>query len=285
MVYADVHRDSDVDAIVAHLQTLAAGGLKGAGLAEHYVRAYSLYQRDQYAAASTELAGIDIASIAADNERYRVSILRGNALRMLGQAVPALPFLEQGLDLAHEMHDDLRSLHAMLWLARIYTNTGNFDRASAYLDTARRLAVALDDDAALVEVEGCVSDIADRRGDHVVERRSSLAALEHAKKSGSNKWLAHALINLGDSYLKTRDFNESLRYSKQALPIVLRQRESGDEADRSVQRRLAYIGLGSIKQGEKLAEGAIAATLAGDNCWMRKKRCGSMRTLSNVQAI
>jgi diguanylate cyclase (GGDEF)-like protein len=265
MVYADVRRDLDVDATIARLQMIAQQGDKSAILAEHYVRAYSLYQRDQFAAASAELSHVDIESIAFVTERYRVAILRGNALRMLGEAEAALVFLEQGLDLAQEMHDETRSLHAMLWLARIYTNTGNFDRSSAQLEAARRLAMMLGDEAAMVEVEGCVSDVADRRGDHAEERRASLAALEHAKRAGSNKWLAHALVNLGDSYLKTRDFSESLKYSKQALPMVLRLRESGDKPIVLFNEGLAYIGLGNIKPGEKLAEGAIAEAVAGEN--------------------
>jgi diguanylate cyclase (GGDEF)-like protein len=265
MVYADAHRDADLDATVASLEALAKGGDKSAIVALHYVRAYSLYQHDQYAAASAEINRVDMESIVFDTERYRVSILRGNALRMVGQVEAALPFLEAGLDLAHEMHDDLRSLHAMLWLARIYTNTGNFDRAAAQLETARRLAMTLGDEAALVEIEGCVSDIADRQGDHLAERRASLSALEHAKRAGSNKWLAYALINLGDSYLKTHDFAVSLKYSKQALPMVLRMRESGDEPIVLFNEGLAYIGLGNIKPGEKLAQGAIAYALAGDN--------------------
>jgi diguanylate cyclase (GGDEF)-like protein len=265
MVYADVHRDADVDATVARLQAIAQHGDKSAIVAEHYVLAYSLYQRDQYAAASTELIRIDMDAIATDEEQYRISILRGNILRGLGQAEAALPFLEKGLDLAHDLDDDPRILHAMLWLARIYINTGNFDRASDQLLTARRLADKLDDQAALVEVEGCVSDVADKRGDHAAERRASLAALEHAKRAGSNKWLAHALVNLGDSYLKTRDFRESLKYSKLALPIVMRLRGSGDEPIVMFNEGLANIGLGNIKPGEKLAEGAIADAIAGDD--------------------
>jgi diguanylate cyclase (GGDEF)-like protein len=265
MVYADVHRDSDVDATIARLQAIAQHGDKSATLAEHYVRAYSLYQRGQYAEASGELGRIDLESIDTDEERYRVFILRGNILRGLGQAEAALPFLERGLDLAHDMDDDLRSLHAMLWLARIYTNTGNFDRAAEQLEAARRMATMLGDEAALVEVDGCASDIADRRGDHAGERRASLSALEHAKRAGSNKWLAHALVNLGDSYLKTGDFRESLKYSKEALPIVMRLRGSGDEPIVLFNEGLANIGLGNIKPGQKLAEEAIAGAVAGDD--------------------
>jgi diguanylate cyclase (GGDEF)-like protein len=265
MVYVDVRRDSDVEGIIARLHTIAQHGALSAMLAEHYVRAYSLYQRDQYAAASEQLNRIDMESITTDTERYRVSILRGNTLRTLGQAEAALPFLERGLDLAHDMHDDVRSLHAMLWLAHIYTNTGNFDRAAEQLESARRLATELGDEAALAEADSCVSSIEDQRGDRVAERRASLSSLEHAKRSGSNKWLAHALVNLGDSYLKTRDFAESLKYSKQALPLVMKVRGSGDEQIALFNEGLANIGLGNIKSGEKLAEGAIAQTIAGDN--------------------
>ena len=265
MVYVDVRRDSDVDATIARLQTIARDGDESAASAVHYVRAYSLYQHNQYAAASAEFSGVDIESVATDGERYRFSILRGNTLRTLGQAEAALPFLESALDLAHDMHDDPRSLHAMLWLAHIYTNTGNYDRASDQLETARRLAMSLGDEAALVEVERCASDVADRRGDRRAERRDSLSALEHAKRAESNKWLARALLNLGDSYLKTHDFGESLKYSKQALPLVLKLRGSGDEPVVLFNEGLAYIGLGNIKLGEKLAEGAIAEEVAGDN--------------------
>ena len=91
-------------------------------------------------AARAELNQIDMTAIESDAERYRVSILRGNTLRTLGQAEAALPFLEEALDLARDMRDDERSMQAMLWLTLIYTNTGNYDRASEQLESARRLA-------------------------------------------------------------------------------------------------------------------------------------------------
>jgi len=92
-----------------------------------------------------------------------------------------------------------------------------------------------------------------------------LAGLEHAKRSGSSKWLELALVNLGDSYLKTRDFAESLKYSKEALPIMERTNHRDDEQTTLFNEGLAYIGLGSIKAGEKLAEASIADALAGSD--------------------
>jgi diguanylate cyclase (GGDEF)-like protein len=229
------------------------------------VRAYLARQHNQYATAESELKNIDINSISSDTERYRVLSLRGHAFRILGQDDASLPFLERALDVANKMHDDLRTLHAMLALARIYIDSGNFDRATVLLKSARSLATRLGDETGLVETEERVADIADRRGDRTEERRASLEGLEHAKRSGSSKWLELALLNLGDSYLKTRDFAESLKYSKQVLPIMLRKNHHNDEQIALFNEGLAYIGLGSIKAGEKLAEGAISAALAGSD--------------------
>jgi tetratricopeptide (TPR) repeat protein len=218
--------------------------------AGRFVRAYSARQHTQFAAAEAELNGIDSTAIASDLERYRVLTLRGYVLRVLGQDEAALPFLEQAVDLANKMHDDLRSLHAMLAMARIYTDSGNFDRATVQLNATRSLAMRLGDETGLVETEERVADIADRRGDRAEERRASLAGLDHAKRSGSSKWIQLALVNLGDSYLKTRDFAESLKYSKEAMPIMLRTNQRDDVQITLFNEGLAYIGLGKSSQRE-----------------------------------
>jgi len=265
MIYADSTRDEDVQAVVQSLDAIARAGDAAAVLAGRFVRAYSARQHSQFATAEAELKGIDVTAIESDTERYRVVTLHGHVLRILGQDEAALPFLEQALDIANKLHDEPRTLHAMLSLARIYTDSGNFDRAMVQLKAARSLASRLGDEAALVEVEERDADIADRRGDRTEERRASLAGLEHAKRSGSSKWIELALLNLGDSYLKTRDYAESLKYSKQALPIMLRTNQRDDVQITLFNEGLAYIGLGSIKAGQKLAEGAIAEALAGSD--------------------
>ena len=265
MVYADSARDADVDAVVQRLDEIARAGDATAVRAQHFVRAFSASQHREFATAEADLKDIDITSMRSDTERYRTLSLRGHVLRILGQDEAALPFLEQALDLANKMHDETRTLRAMLSLSVVYSDSGNFDRATILLKSARSLATRLGDQAALVETEERVSDIADRRGDRAEERRGSLAGLEHAKRSGSGKWLELALLNLGDSYLKTRDFTESLNYSKQALPIMLRANHHEGEQIALFNEGLAYIGLGSVKAGEKLAQGAIDKALAGSD--------------------
>ena len=265
MIFADLARDADVDAVLRRLDAIARGGDAAAVRGGIYVRAYSARQHGQFAAAQAEIKRIDPSATKFDSERFRVLMLRGYVALILGQDEAALPDFEQALDLATKMHHDLRIVHATLALARIYTYTGNYDRAIVQLDAVRRLARQLGDEAALVETEERVADIADRRGDRAEERRASLAGLEHANRAGSSKWLALALLNLGDSYLKTHDFAESLKYSKLALPIMLRTNQHDDEQIDLFNQGLAYIGLGSIKAGQKLAESAISQSLAGSD--------------------
>jgi diguanylate cyclase (GGDEF)-like protein len=265
MIYADNARDDDVATVVLRLDAIASEGVKAAVRAGRFVRAYSARQQNQFATAEIELKGIDTNTIGSDSERYRVLSLRGHVLRILGQDDESLPFLERALDVANKMHDDTRTLHAMLGLASIYMDSGNFDRATVLLRSVRSLATRLGDEAGLVKTEERVADIADRRGDRTEERRASLAALEHAKRSGNSRWLELALLNLGDSYLKTRDFAESLKYSKQALQLALRTNHHASEQIILFNQGLAYIGLGSMKTGEKLAEGAINNALAGSD--------------------
>lgn len=265
MVYADSSREDDVNTLVQRLDAMARAGDEAAARAALFVRAYSARQHREFATAETELKGIDVNSIHSDTERYRVLSLKGYVLRILGRDEASLPSLEQALDLANKMRDEPRTLHAMLALARVYTDSGNLDRSLVLLKSARSIATRMGDEAALVETEERVADIADRRGDRTEERRASLAGLEHAMRSGSSKWMEIALLNLGDSYLKTRDFAESLKYSKQAMPIMMQANHHDHEQIAQFNEGLAYIGLGSIKAGEKLAEGAIAAALAGSD--------------------
>src|SRR5271165_4287530 len=70
MVYVDLRRDQNVDTTIADLQTIADNGDASAVKAVHYVKAYSLYQHDQYAAARLELSSVDIDSLGSNAERY-----------------------------------------------------------------------------------------------------------------------------------------------------------------------------------------------------------------------
>jgi tetratricopeptide (TPR) repeat protein len=178
MVYADSSRDDDVNTLVQRLDAIARAGDEAAARAALFVRAYSARQHREFATAESELRASTSIQFIPIPSVIALSLERC----ILGQDDAALPFLERALDVANKMHHDLRILHAMLALARIYIDSGNFDRATVLLKSARGLATGLGDEAGLVETEERVSDIADRRGDRTEERRAALAGLEHAKR-------------------------------------------------------------------------------------------------------
>jgi diguanylate cyclase (GGDEF)-like protein len=133
------------------------------------------------------------------------------------------------------------------------------------LETAKNLATSLGDESALADVDGCASLFADLQGDRAAERQASLSALEHAKRSGSGKWVTRALIDLGDSYLKTQGFVQSLKYSEQALSIASTGPHTEAHDLALFNAGLAHIGLGRLQAGRGRAEQAIDAALASDN--------------------
>jgi diguanylate cyclase (GGDEF)-like protein len=265
VVYADLHRQANVDETIARLHTIGAQGNKGAAQAEHYIRAYSLFERGQYTAASAELSTSDIEEIKIPTERYRFLILQGSSLRKQQQSEAALPILVQTYALAQQLGDDVRTLHAMLELTRLNITSGNLSLASTQLETARNLGTSLGDESALADVEGCASSIADLQGDRAAERRASLSALEHAKSSGSGKWVTRALVDLSDSFLKTRNFLESLKYSEQALSIASTGPRTETHDIALFNAGLAHISLGRLQAGRARVEHAIDNVLASDN--------------------
>ena len=167
-------------------------------VAAHFVRAYSLLKRAQFSAASAELDKSNVEDIKLPTERFRYLILLGDSLRLQHQTEAALPFLEQASALAQRLHDDARTVRAMLLLARLSITSGKFIPASTQIETARNIATSSGDEGALVDVESGACLLAGRQGDRATEHRAGLAELEHAKRSGSGKWLTRALLDLGD---------------------------------------------------------------------------------------
>jgi diguanylate cyclase (GGDEF)-like protein len=265
MTYVDMHQQPKVDEVIARLQSLDTQGNRSAVVAAHFVRAYSFLKRAQFSAASAELDKSNVEDIQLPTERFRYLILMGDSLRLQHQTEAALPFLEQASALAQRLHDNARTVRAMLLMARLSITSGKFSLASTQIETARNIATLSGDEGALVDVESGACLLAGRQGDRATERRAGLAELEHAKRSGSGKWLTRALLDLGDYYLETQEFLESLKYSNQALSITSTARHTEENDIALFNAGLAYIGLGKLKAGRERAERAIDDTLANDD--------------------
>ena len=263
--YVDSKQDEKTQVTLERLQQMAREGSSAADFSRHLVQAYFLRQSDRYVVAKAELDAIDPRSLHSDVDRYRFEYLRGCVLRFLGQHEEAMSSFERALDLAYAMKNVPYAIHTLLTSSQFLLRIGNFDRASAQLTLAKQLARQINDEASLVPILQHESDILGRRGDPSAALRAMLEALTHAKRIGSAQLLAITYINLGDSYLKMKDFATSLRYSQQALALAPRIRHNGFEQTVRFNIAIAQIGLGHVGQGTRLVEKEIQSELDGSN--------------------
>jgi signal transduction histidine kinase len=264
-VYANNNRYKEVGEILGRLDVIAGTADAPATRAAHYLRAYLATLQARFPQAEKEFKLIDKTSAASDSERYRLWMFQGYLSRMLGQNEVALQALEKSSHFTVTMHDELRLLCTTLAVGRLYLDTGNFERASTEASIARNLASRLGEEGALADAWQLTADIASRQGNATADRKASLVALEHARRSGSSKWLSMTLVSLGDSYLESGDHATSLKYSQAALPIMLRRNDRVDIEATLFLQGLAYIGLGNVEKGQGLADGALKFTVAGGN--------------------
>jgi len=263
--YVDSKQDEKTQQTLERLQQLALEGSSAADFSRHVVKAYLLRQSDRYDVARAELEAIDPGSLHSDVDHYRFEYLRGCVLRFLGQHEEAMSSFERALDLAYAMKNVPYAIHTLLTSSQFLLRIGNFDRASAQLTLAKQLARQINDEASLVPILQHESDILSRHGDQPAALRAMLEALFHAKKIGSAQLLAITYTNLGDSYLKMKDFATSLRYSQQALALAPRIRHNGFEQTVRFNIAIAQIGLGHVRQGTSLVEKEIQSELDSSN--------------------
>ncbi|MFL6606329.1 MAG: diguanylate cyclase domain-containing protein [Steroidobacteraceae bacterium] len=263
--YVDSKQDEKTQETLERLHDLARQGSSAADFSHHVVQAYFLRESDRYEVASAELEAIDPRSLHSDLDHYRFEHLRGCVLRFLGKHEAAMLSFERALDLAYAMKKVPYVIHTLLTSSQFLLRIGNFDRASAQLAQAKQLAQQIGDEASLVPILQHESDISSRHGDFSAGLRAMLEALVHAKKLGSPQLLALTYANLGDAYLKMRDFATSLMYSKQALALGSRIRHNGFEQTVRFNIAIAQIGLGHVGQGKRLVEREIQSTLDASN--------------------
>lgn len=265
MLFVDKRQDRDARQIAQRLEAMGDRGLAAAASSAHFVRAYLLNQSDDIEAARRELEGVKAGAADPALERFRLEILRGSVLAFVGEQEAAMHSFEVALDTAREMRSVPRELRALQAQVDFQVRIGNLERAVQLLAKGRELAVGVGDESALASSSLEAARIADSRGDREGERRETLEALGHARKSGNNQLLSVALASVADSYLKAGDYRSSLRYSEECLPLARTVRRNGLEQTIIFNIGIAKIGLNDIVEGKRRAESAIEVTIAGGN--------------------
>ena len=263
-VLIDTRQDDAARALIEHLSALGRER-PSMRLAAHLVQTYQFIQHDQVKQAAVELGKIQPDAATPPVTLFRLESLKGSVLRFTGQYEAAVSAYERAIDIADSMHSRPRKVYALVHLVYVQERTGNLEGAAAQLRAARALATEDNDDAALAMIARNEAEVADRRDDRQAERRLALEELEHARKTGSTVMLALVYADLGDSYLKTGEFAQSLQYSRLAAALAPHINRSAFASTVQFNLALAQIGLGSLRDGKLLADQQIQHTIQSGN--------------------
>jgi diguanylate cyclase (GGDEF)-like protein len=249
-------RDQDKARAVVQRLAQLSDAHPAAAAARHIVQSFLLHEADQFDQAAGELQRVADASVLPAYERFRIDSLLGDSLTYSGSLDAAMETLKRALELGQEMRSNARTVEALMRMSTLFVFTSNVDRAELQLAQARKLAEDSNDDILLTLVYHEAAFIASARGDRLSQERALRQSLSYAMHSGSDRLRCPILIGLGDYYVQTGNFRESIPYSKQAFELA-RGLPPDYELFAGMNLGLAEIGLGHLADGKRLVEYGI----------------------------
>jgi diguanylate cyclase (GGDEF)-like protein len=273
-----LHRHPETLDVVQRLEARSSD--PNASAAAALVRAGEFIAEGGYAQALGELQKIPAASAGRDTKMlYRRLMLRGAAESPLGQFAAAVSSFQEAQLVAVGIPSPARELAAQLGAAHTYVKFGELETAARVLAEARQEAARSGDEWSLLLISREESDIFDRRSDRAGERRASLETLAHARRVGSNAAMVEALVNLGDSYLKTKEYAASLRNSEEGMRLIGPEGTAGTRSVVLFNIGLARLGLHDLRAGKSAAEQAINEVRGAGN---RESAIGMLQEYSDA---
>lgn len=263
MAYADGDQ-AQAQAIAERLHELAHTQTS-AEAASHLVRAKLYLHGDKFDRADEELRLVGAEAALPAFERFRLKTTRGATHMMLGKHELALSDYEQARDLANAMHSTTRIIESLIHLAGLYDATRDLERAASLIKQLRGVVQQTGDEILWAETADLESEIADARGDREGQRRALLEALDHARRSGSERSQSMVLVDLGDVELQTGNYAAALEYSTRAAELARKLQRPLFERLANFCRGMAEIGLKHLASGKQIAGSAIQQSLdSGD---------------------
>lgn len=187
-----------------------------------------------------------------------------------GKLDAAVRLYQQALQIADPALPGWRRAELRNGLAYSYYQAQQFDRALQISDQAVALARASGDALTLsgsMSTRGIVLSALDRPKGELAAMR---AAIDEARRAGSQYEEVRGLANLADFYLKHDDYATALQLARQALPLAREIRDLGSQSVALANAGLALIAMGRRQQGLELARQSLAID----------ERTGSLTNLS-----
>lgn len=200
-----------------------------------------------------------IASTTSDLAlRIQTGIRSGQAYAEDGNFPAALMRLQAAVALARQYGQPVQMIKALNSLARLYRQMKDFDKSYETLKEAMALATDINSPARMASLLNTEYLIAMDTGEPERGARALLTALGLQRQIGDTATIDITLVNLSDSYLKAKDYRNTLSYATQALNAARRFNDEAIEATAHVNIGEAQLGMGRLADSKRSFETGLA---------------------------
>jgi diguanylate cyclase (GGDEF)-like protein len=184
--------------------------------------------------------------------------VRGNAQLARGQFAQALESYLQCAQLAEQTsHARVLRLSALNALSTVYSSMQNHEKSLAVIDDALVLAKDLGSQKMLGTLYLNQANQFAMLGRYKDSEAANLQALQVSRASGLARLEATVLNNLGDGYLRTRNYPKAEQLARQALDKYRELDDQGGASAAQCNVGFALMGQGRVAQGEALVRDAL----------------------------
>jgi diguanylate cyclase (GGDEF)-like protein len=189
---------------------------------------------------------------------YWAALSMGTTARQLSRFDDARKALQEAVTLAAAEQSPFRRSSALYQLSVLDTGMKQWSKAFDGSQEAFRQAKLANSAFAMAKAKMAAAaalQYLERPKEELEAMQESLAI---ARSSHSDPAESMALINLADIYLRRNDFNEVLALSQRSLELANTLGNTATAATNKANIGFAFLGLGRIDAGKRLAEEAVA---------------------------
>ncbi|MBC7413924.1 MAG: diguanylate cyclase [Herminiimonas sp.] len=190
--------------------------------------------------------------------RIQTAILAGQAYAEDGNFPQALVHLQAAVALARQYEKPISTIMALNSMARLYRQMKDFDKGFDSLNEAIALATEINSPARMASLLNTEYLFAMDTGQPARGSRALLSALALQHQLGDTATIDITLVNLSDSYLKQKDYRNTLSYATQAIEAARRFNHEAVEATAHVNIGEAQLGMGRLADSKRSFETGLA---------------------------
>jgi diguanylate cyclase (GGDEF)-like protein len=223
-------------------------------------KAYATFA-DNNLAASHQLAweAEKVANTTDDMPlRIRATISSGHSFAEEGNFPAALNKLQAAVGLAHQYGQPIQTVMSLNALAVLYGQIKEYDKGFAALAEATVAAEKTNSPGRMSSLKETEYGLSIESNQPERGLRALLAGLEYEREIGAESMMAGSFVNLADSYLKKRDYPQTLLYANQALELAIKLKDEGTQATARVNIGQALLGMGRLVEGRRSFEAGLA---------------------------